>query len=231
MRNRTPRLLVLLLSLLFLFNLPSFLAHAQYFLSGAVSDAVITGNWVLVAVNIVLFLSVLLFLRVRKLRDWSGTVGISVYTAFIVSLFVEMYGVPLTIFLGGGIVTAPGTPPDPIFSIGVPGAMLALNQWMVVGVATTVLGMILVATGWYQVYAADGLVTDGLYRYSRNPQYLGIILIGLGWVVGWPTLLTLTLFPVLAAAYRHAARDEAEAMRERYGDRYHLYAQEVPLLL
>lgn len=229
--HATPyRLTVVVGILVFAVNLPSFISHARYFLSGAVTENLITGNWVLVVVNIVLFLGFLYFLTYRRSIDWSQRAGMGVYAAFIVSLFVEMYGIPLTIFLGSGVIGA-GTPPDYLVSLSLFGTTLAMNAWMMAGVGITVVGMVMVAAGWYQVYRADGLVTSGLYRYSRNPQYLGILLIAAGWVIGWPTVLTLLLFPVLVIAYIHLARVERRDMREAYGDAYESYAADTPLIL
>ncbi len=231
MKNVRVRAAIAALLLLFLVNIGSFLEHARYFLSGAVTEELVRGNWPLVIANVALFVAFVGLLRVRKSIDWSSAGGYGVYTAFIVSLFVEMYGVPLTIFLGQGVVQGPGTPPATIMAVPLPGVTLAMNLWMVAGVVVTVAGMALVAAGWAQVYRADGLVTGGLYRYSRNPQYVGIILIALGWVIGWPTVLTLALFPVLVAAYIYLAVREQRDMVDRYGETYEDYAGRVPLLV
>lgn len=231
MKNRGIRVLAVLLLVAFLLNLESFLDHARFFLSGEVTDSLVTGNWFLVALNVAVFTSFLFFLRYRRSIDWTSRTSYGIYTAFIVSLFVEMYGIPLTIFLGQGLVSGPVTPPDYILSFRFLGSTLAMNAWMLAGVAVTVLGMALVASGWWKVYGSRGLVTSGLYRYSRNPQYLGIILIALGWVIGWPTVLTLALFPFVLYAYYRLAKNEGEEMLERYGDEYSSYMRETPVLL
>ncbi len=232
-RNRYLRLLLLVPVVLVVIRWKSFVRHISYFLSGEVSRTLVQENWWLVAVNVVLFLGFLAFLGVRRRIDWSPTHigGIGVYTAFIVSLFVEMYGVPLTIFLGSGVISGVQQPPATILTLALPGVTLAMNLWMVIGALITLIGMHLVAVGWWQVYTADGLVTDGLYAYSRNPQYLGIILIAFGWMLHWPTILTVVLFPVLAFAYYRLARLEAQDMMDAYGDAFQTYADRVPLLI
>jgi protein-S-isoprenylcysteine O-methyltransferase Ste14 len=232
MRNVIPRGALALLVLGPIALAPgSFRAHLTYFLSGQIHETLITGNWAIVALNVGIFLAFAGFLFVRRSVDWSNVGGVGIYAAFIVSLFVEMYGVPLTIFLGSGLIAGPTQPPETILTFRALGQNFSMNLWMVHGVVVTALGMALVAAGWWQVYSADGLVTDGLYRYSRNPQYVGIALIALGWVVGFPTILTLVLFPLLIGAYYNAARREAADMRERYGTDYEQWATDVPLIL
>lgn len=231
MRNTGPRAVLAIAAVTCIAALPSFLDHVRYFLSGSVSEVLIRGNWPLVLLNIVLFTGFIYFLQFRRSIDWTSASGYGVYSAFIVSLFVEMYGIPLTIFLGSGVVSAPQAPPSFLFSFSAFGTTIGITLWYLVGLAVTGIGVLLVAGGWWQVYRGDGLVTDGLYRYSRNPQYLGIILIALGWVLGWPTLLTLTLFPFVLYAYYRLSLQESEDMREQHSEEYAAYAERVPLLI
>lgn len=231
-RNLHARLLLFVPVLVIALRWRSFVNHVTYFLSGEVSRTLIQGNWWLVAVNVLLFLGFLLFLNVRRSMDWSPAHvgGIGVYAAFIVSLFVEMYGIPLTIFLGSGLVGG-AEPPAVIFTLALPGVTLAMNMWMVFGAVITGIGILLVAVGWWQVYTSAGLVRHGLYRYSRNPQYLGLILIAFGWMIHWPTILTVLLFPVLSYAYYRLAKREQDDLSQEYGDEFHTYADQVPLLV
>jgi protein-S-isoprenylcysteine O-methyltransferase Ste14 len=232
MQNAGPRL-ALVAAILgpIALKFDSFVGHVQYFLSGQIQQTLITQNWTFVALNIGIFLAFLGFLFVRRSVDWSNAGSVGIYAAFIISLFVEMYGVPLSIFLGQGLVAAPTDPPRTILTFTVLGTGLSMNLWMIHGAIITTVGMALIAAGWWQVYTADGLVTDGLYTYSRNPQYVGIVLIAFGWIVGFPTILTLVLFPLLVGAYYNAASREAEDMHEQFGDDFRAYAERTPLFL
>ena len=59
-----------------------------------------------------------------------------------------------------------------------------------------VAGLVLMGWGWWHVYRARGaLVTHGLYRHVRHPQYVGFVLVMVGFLIQWPTLITLLMFP------------------------------------
>jgi len=67
------------------------------------------------------------------------------------------------------------------------------------------------------------LATAAIYEYVRHPQYVGFIVIMLGFLLQWPTLLTLVMFPVLVVMYARLARmEEHEALRE-FEDQYRGY--------
>lgn len=229
MKNFKIRILVLLLALLILFNYQSFIRHLRFYLSGSINQRIVKGNWPLVLLHIGVFLSFIFFFQFRKSVDWSN-ISYGVYFAFIISLFLEMYGIPLTIFLGQGVVAAPKKPPEHLISFSLLGTVLGANLWTLVGVGITSVGVLLVVIGWWQVYNSQGLCTSGLYKYSRNPQYLGIILIALGWTIGWPTFLTLIFFPLIILAYYHLSKEETKEMIEKY-EAYEKYQKRVPLLI
>jgi protein-S-isoprenylcysteine O-methyltransferase Ste14 len=72
------------------------------------------------------------------------------------------------------------------------------------------------------------LATIGPHAYVRHPQYAGFILIMLGFLVQWPTLLTLFMFPILVVMYvRLARREEREALTE-FGEAYSRYVVNTP---
>jgi protein-S-isoprenylcysteine O-methyltransferase Ste14 len=217
-----------------LFSLPSFLDHYLYFMTGQVNQVVIRRRWDLVAINVVGFLFFLVPLTYRRKADWKS---MGVYAAFIVSLFVEMYGVPLTIYLSSAALVQPQrAPPDYIVEFSLLGQSFGMDLWTLIGAVITVVGMVIVAVGWVTIYRAterDDLVTGGIYRYSRHPQYVGITMIALGWFVGWPTFLTTVIFPVLIYFYYRAAQREEREVMEQLDDpsAYERYRRSTPMFL
>lgn len=101
----------------------------------------------------------------------------------------------------------------------------------VIGVWLTLLGMLLVIIGWHQIHRAKGLVTSGIYRYIRHPQYTGFFLIMTGWLLHWETTLTLIMHPILAIMYYLLARKEDQDLQKEFGKEYEVYRQKTPMFL
>ncbi|MBN8890373.1 MAG: isoprenylcysteine carboxylmethyltransferase family protein [Rhodospirillales bacterium] len=195
------------------------------------------GLWSLVVVNSLVFIIFAFsFGKPRTPRDWRS---FGAFSAFIVALFTEMYGFPLTIYLLSGWLQAryPGMDlmshdAGHLWStlFGLQGnphlSLLHIASGLVIGG-----GFILLGSAWRVLYTAQTqgrLVTTGAYAYVRHPQYVAFIAIMLGFLLQWPTLLTLVMFPFLVAMYvRLARREEAEA-RQLFGEEYIRYETHVP---
>ena len=168
----------------------------------------------LIIVNIVVvlaFLALLPYRRPTKAR-WR-THG--AFVAFVIALMTEMFGWPLLIFLLSPILDVP-----------------SLSPWMrdhfghaagTVGTIISFGGVVLIAWGWAQIHRAEGLVDTGLYRHIRHPQYTGIFLFTLGWILHWPSVITLVIWPVLVVAYVWLARFEERMAIDQLGDIYREY--------
>jgi len=194
------------------------------------------GNWMVVILSILFFtLFAVGFAYTPRKRDWK-TLGI--YEAFMVALFTEMFGFPLTIFLLSsilGITIEPTGETGHLIAVGLDRlGILQLEKgvFLVMAVSSIMIlaGLALIILGWRKIHKAEGLVTDGLYRYSRHPQYLGILLITSGFIIQWPTVLTVIMWPVLVIMYIRLAKKEEKEMEEKFGEGFRKYKNETAML-
>jgi protein-S-isoprenylcysteine O-methyltransferase Ste14 len=195
------------------------------------------GLWSLVIVNSVVFiLFAYSFFKPRTGRDWRS---FGAFSAFMVALFTEMYGFPLTIYFLSGWLQSRypsvdwlshdaghllemmfGWKANPHF-----GPFHMLSFVFIFG------GFIVISAGWRVLYDAqktNAMASTGIYSYVRHPQYVGFILVMFGFLLQWPTLLTLAMFPVLVYMYVRLARTEEGEGLAAFGDAYRQYMAEVP---
>jgi len=195
------------------------------------------GFWSLVAVNAALFIFfVLSFLAPVKRREWRS---FGVFSAFVIALFTEMYGFPLTIYLLTAVLGSryPALNPFSHASGHLWITFLGGGAWMsvlihLVSNGLMLGGLLLMGAGWRQIHRATGaLVTDGVYAWVRHPQYAGLFLITVGMLIQWPTIVTGATWPVLLAVYSRLARREEREAEARYGEAYRAYRARVPMLV
>lgn len=201
------------------------------------TEAPAYGLWTLVVVNSVVFiLFAYSFFKPQTPRDWRS---FGAFSAFLVALFAEMYGFPLTIyFLSGWLQSR--FPDVNWFSHDAGHLLEMMFGWKtnphfgLFHILSYVLiggGFVLIAAAWRVLYDAQQrreLATTGAYSYVRHPQYVGFILVMLGFLVQWPTLLTLAMFPVLLFMYVRLARTEEEEALISFGEAYRNYMKQTP---
>jgi len=195
------------------------------------------GLWSLVIINSLVFvIFAFSFTRPQTARDWRS---FGVFSAFLVALFTEMYGFPLTIYVLSGWLQSRF--PDVDWLSHDAGHLLeTMFGWKVnphlgpFHVASNLFilgGFWLLASAWNVLYRAQRehqLATGGIYARMRHPQYVGFVLILFGFLLQWPTILTLAMFPVLVYMYVRLARREEREVEAAFGDEYRRYAAATP---
>jgi len=205
------------------------------------SDATTSyGLWSLVLVNSLVFvIFAFSFAKPQSPRDWRS---FGAFSAFLVALFTEMYGFPLTIYLLSGWLTSrfPGIDfashdgghllemmfgwrSNPHF-----GPFHLLSAFVIGG------GFWLLADSWKVLYKAQRgrtLAITGPYARLRHPQYVGFILIMFGFLLQWPTLVTLVMFPILVTMYVLLAKREERESEAEFGEEYRRYAATTPAFI
>ncbi|WP_429221670.1 methyltransferase family protein [Methanobacterium oryzae] len=230
-KNLIPRILLLILFLVPIIYFNGFYYHFYVYLSSNVITGIITRQWHIVILCILLFMAFLIPLSYRRKANW---VEYGLVSAFFISLFIEMYGIPLTVLFASKYFFTPGIqlPPN-IVSFYFLGVGFGMDIAMTYGAILMLIGMFIIIIGWIKLYRStkkDGLVTDGIYAYSRHPQYLGFILIILGWFFGWPTIITLVLAPILIYKYIKVCKTEEKEISKEFPE-YKEYKENVPLFI
>ncbi len=195
------------------------------------------GLWFLVVINSAIFLGFAFsFFKPKTSRDWRAFGG---FTAFVVALFTEMYGFPLTIYLLSGWLQS--RYPGVNWLSHDAGHLLDelvgwrgnphLSPFHIVSDVLIVAGLWLISAGWKPLYEAQKdhrLATTGPYAYVRHPQYDGFVVTMFGFLLQWPTLVTLVMFPILVTVYVRLARREEREARARFGPEWDAYAAATP---
>jgi protein-S-isoprenylcysteine O-methyltransferase Ste14 len=195
------------------------------------------GLWGVAILNAAIFiLFAFSFFKPRTGRDWRS---LGAFSAFLVALFAEMYGFPLTIYLASGWLQS-AYPGIDWFSHDAGHLLEMLFGWKtnphfgpfhLLSFALIGGGFFLISAAWRVLHAAQQagrLAVEGPYARIRHPQYAGFVLILAGFLVQWPTLLTLAMFPVLVVMYRRLALAEETEIEAEFGAAYRNHAARTP---
>jgi len=198
------------------------------------------GLWSLVIINSAIFIIFAFsFTKPKSARDWRS---LGAFSAFVIALFTEMYGYPLTIYLLSGWLQTkiPGTD---VFSHDAGHLWNTLFGWDInphfdpLHILSNLVifgGFIMLGSAWRVLHAAQqqyDLAAEGLYKRMRHPQYAAFIVIMFGFLLQWPTLPTVVMFPILVYVYIRLARREEQAALEEFGERYRAYKRTTPAFL
>ncbi len=193
------------------------------------------GMWPFVVINVAIFIFFAVsFLRPKKRWEWRS---MGAFSAFVIALFTEMYGVPLTIYILAATLGSKYPVTNPfshvsgnLWAVFTGGSIFVSGLLMLLGGVVMLGGIIIMGKGWRQIHKANGeLVTSGLYQRVRHPQYFGLFLITVGMLIQWPTIITAAMWPILMFMYYRLARREEKEMESLFGDQYVTYRQQVPM--
>lgn len=190
-------------------------------------------NWFGVIFFIVVYLVVLLFIPLYRKMDKKPA---GAYIAFVIAFAIEMHGIPFSMYVISWIVGS-NLPEGVLWGHTL---ISVIGYWgMYLNIACAMIALCLILSGWYHIYkhywsreAGEGkLVTKGIYRYIRHPQYTGLLLLSFGMLLEWATLPLLILFPVIVTLYVRLAKKEERDMLAEFGDEYAAYRSRTKMFL
>lgn len=198
------------------------------------------GLWSLVILNSLIFIIFAFsFAKPQTSTDWRS---FGAFSAFIVALFTEMYGFPLTIYLLSGWLAEKYPGVDFLDHenghlwhtiMGFKGNAhfdpMHIASFVFIGG-----GFWILSVAWpvlFKAQRAGKMAVTGLYEKIRHPQYVGFIVIMFGFLLQWPTIPTAVLFPLLTYMYIRLAKSEEKDSKERFGKAWDDYAAHVPAFI
>lgn len=216
-----------------LVNGRSFLHNVVLYASGGMAGRVFRDQWQLFLVSSLAFLLFLVPLSFRRRASWKQK---GVFGAFILSLFLEMYGIPLSLFAASAWLFPRWAEQTSrqrlqiVTDFRFLGAELNVDFWALFGYIMVAVGAVIIAVAWWRLYhSTQPFETGGLYAVSRHPQYLGFFFLVWGWTISWPSLLTLSMATLLTVVYHRAARKEEAELEGELGEAYAAYRRHTPM--
>lgn len=198
------------------------------------------GMWTVVVFNIIIFLFFAFsFIKPKTNIEWRS---MGAFAAFIVALFTEMYGFPLTIYFLSSWMGKAYPVLNPfshshghlwLVLLGLADSPTAMTVLHIVTNVMIFYGLYVMQNGWVLIHAAQGkrLVTEGVYAHVRHPQYSGLFLITLGFLIQWPSILTILMWPILMGTYYRLAMREEKDVEKQFGQVYEEYKKRVPAFI
>jgi len=191
------------------------------------------GMWWAVGLWIVIYSVFLLFVPFYKKSQVKPS---GVYIAFIIAFALEMFGIPFSMFAIGWLFGY--TLPEGFFW----GHTLVqyIGFWgMYIGLLVSLIGVVLVISGWNRIHkdywskeeGQGKLVTGGIYKYIRHPQYTGFFMITLGMMLEWATLPLIILYALLLVLYCQLAKKEEKDIEKEFGREYLEYKEKTKMFI
>jgi len=182
-------------------------------------------NWFGVLLFVVLYSIVLLFIPFYKKMD---TKPRRTYIAFVIAFAIEMHGIPFSMYVISWII-GKNLPEGVLWGHTLFSSIGYLGMYINIGCA--IIALFLILNGWYNIYrkywskqtGSGKLVTSGVYKFIRHPQYTGLLLLSLGMMIEWATLPMLIMFPVMVFMYTRLAKKEEKDMINEFGENYKRY--------
>lgn len=183
------------------------------------------GNWFGVFIWLLIYGLFIVFVPFyRKSQRKPATA----YLAFVVAYALEMFGIPTSMYVISWIIGR--NLPDGILWGHTLNAYIG-HGGMYLCILLNIIGGLFIIIGWRQIYQSywryekgqGELVTTGIYKYVRHPQYTGFLLMTLGMICEWATLSLLIMYPILVIIYINLAKKEENDLLVEFGDSYRNY--------